>query len=105
MTRETLSTFLDDCLIRGEQTAILHKNGLRFDRWSYNKLAWTACRFSRELECQGINKGDRVLIWAENSPQWLAAFFGCMLRGVVAVPLDAQSSDDFVFRVQQQVKA
>jgi long-chain acyl-CoA synthetase len=46
-----------------------------------------------------------VLFWGENSPEWIAAFYGCMLRGAVAVPLDLKSASDFAARVQDQVSA
>jgi long-chain acyl-CoA synthetase len=35
----------------------------------------------------------------------VAAFFGCLLRGAVVVPLDEQSAPDFARRVQRQVEA
>ena len=45
------------------------------------------------------------MFWAESSPEWVAALFGCLLRGVIVVPLDFESSPEFVARVQQQVEA
>lgn len=74
-------------------------------RWSYDRLARTACQFARELESRGIGKGDRVIFWGENGPEWIAAFFGCLLRGAVAVPLDEQNEIDFVDRARLQVEA
>src|SRR5829696_6437108 len=103
--RETLLSFLDDCIARGEQTAVVHWRGLRISRWSYQRLAACAFQFARELERRGIGAGDRVLFWGENSPEWIAAFYGCLLRGAVVVPLDLKSAPDFVARVQQQVSA
>ncbi len=103
--RETLLSFLDDCLARGEQTAVVHWRGLRTSRWSYSHLASCAFQFARELEARDIGAGDRVLFWAENSPEWIAAFYGCLLRGAVVVPLDLKSAADFAARVQQQVSA
>jgi long-chain acyl-CoA synthetase len=103
--RETLLSFLDDCVARREQTAVIHWRGLRISRWSYARLAACAFRFARELEARGIGNGDRVLFWGENSPEWIAAFYGCLLRGAVAVPLDLKSAPDFAARVQQQVSA
>jgi len=52
---------------------------------------------------RGIGQGDRVLIWAENSAEWIAAFHGCLLRGVVAVPLDAAGTAEFAARVEGDV--
>src|SRR5829696_5312750 len=103
--RESLLSFLDDCRAHGEQTAVAQWGGVRLTRWSYARLASTAFQFARELESRGIGAGDRVLFWGENSPEWIAAFYGCFLRGTVVVPLDLKSASDFVTRVQQQVSA
>mgnify|MGYP003288759732 CR=1 FL=1 len=103
--RETLISFLDDCIAHGDQTAVAHWRGLRTARWSYARLASAAFQFARELEAREIGAGDRVLFWGENSPEWIAAFYGCLLRGAVVVPLDLKSATDFVERVQQQVSA
>ncbi len=54
--------------------------------------------------CSGASEpGDRVLLWAENSAEWIAAFYGCLLRGVLAVPLDAIGSAEFAARVAADV--
>jgi long-chain acyl-CoA synthetase len=103
--RQTLLSFLEDCIARGNETAFVHWRGLRMSRWSYARVASCAFQFARELERREISAGDRVLFWSENSPEWIAAFFGCLLRGAIIVPLDLKSAPDFVARVQQQVSA
>jgi long-chain acyl-CoA synthetase len=103
--RTTLASYVDDFLSRDNETAFAHRHGLRVKRWSYSQIAGTALRFARELEARKIAKGDRVLLWARNSPEWVSAFFGCLLRGVIVVPLDLQSEPGFVKRVQEQVEA
>src|SRR5688500_18578503 len=103
--RETLLSFLDNCTARGEQRAVVHWRGLRISPWSYGRLASSAFQFARELEARGIGRGDRVLFWSENSPEWIVAFYGCLLRGAIVVPLDLKSAPDFAGRVQQQVSA
>jgi long-chain acyl-CoA synthetase len=103
--RNNLLSFLDDCAARGNSTAFAHRRGLRVARWSCARLRATAFQFARELEARNIVKGDRVLFWAENSAEWVAAFFGCLLRGAIVVPLDMESSPEFVARVQTQVGA
>jgi len=104
-SRETLLSFLDDCIARGEDIAVIHWRGLRISRWSNARLASCAFQFARELEAREIGAGDRVLFWGENSPEWIAAIYGCLLRGAIVVPLDLKSAKDFVARVQQQVSA
>jgi len=103
--RTTLASYLDDFLSRDNETAFAHTHGLRVKRWSYSQIAKTAFRLARELEARGIAKGDRVLLWAGNNPAWVSVFFGCLLRGVIVVPLDRQSEPGFVKRVQEQVEA
>ena len=39
-----------------------------------------------------------------NSPQWVATFLGCLMRGVVVVPLDVQSSPEFIAGVERQTR-
>ena len=103
--RTNLASYLDDFLSRGDDAAFAHRHGLRVKRWTYSQIAQTARQFARELEARRISKGDRLLLWAKNSPEWVSAFFGCLLRGVIVVPLDLQSELGFVKRVQEQVGA
>src|SRR5215510_6197229 len=103
--RETIHSLLDQALTRSDEIAVARQRGLRMTRWSYARLARTAFQFARELESRGIGKGDRVIFWGANSPEWIAAFFGCLLRGAVAVPLDEQSAPDFADRARRQVEA
>src|SRR5688572_32400209 len=83
----------------------VQRRGLRYVRWSYQRLVLTTRRTARELESHGIAKGDRILLCGDSSPEWVAAFWGCLLRGAVIVPLDKDSTEEFVFAVQQQTDA
>ncbi|HYN85457.1 MAG TPA: AMP-binding protein [Pyrinomonadaceae bacterium] len=103
--RSSINGYLDDFLRRGRETAYVQRRGLRTERWSYRRVAETAFRTARELEARGVSKGERVMLWGANSAEWVAAFFGCALRGAVVVPLDVESAPDFVARVRAQVGA
>jgi long-chain acyl-CoA synthetase len=94
-----VASLVDDLRRNGRQTAIVRTRGVRRHAVTYADLATLAGRFSAELERRGIAPGDRVVLWGENSAEWVAAFFGCLLRGVLAVPLDAAGSPDFAARV------
>ncbi len=41
-------------------------------------------------------------VWAINA-EWVATFFGCVLRGVLPVPVDVTSASNFVERVEREV--
>src|SRR6516164_3066313 len=102
---QTLAGFPQMHFALGEEIAFVHARGFRTFRSSYRETAELAFRFARELEAQNIGKGDRVMLWGENCVEWVAAFFGCMLRGAVAVPMDRISAPDFAQRVAADVDA
>jgi long-chain acyl-CoA synthetase len=102
--RQTLLSYLDDYVRHGD-TAFVQRQGLRLVSWSYRKLVFTSRRTARELESRGVVPGARVILCGANSAEWVAAFWGCLLRGVVVVPIDRQSSAEFVSSVQQQTDA
>lgn len=105
MERRSVVEYLESFLQRGRECAYIQRRGYRAERWSYRQVAETAFRFARELENRGISKGERVLFWGPNSAEWVAAFFGCALRGAIVVPLDEAGTADFMHRVYQQVDA
>jgi long-chain acyl-CoA synthetase len=98
-----LASLLDDFRRYGDETAVVRYRGNRRRVATYGQIAALAGRFAGLLESRGIRQGDRVLIWAENSAEWIAAFHGCLLRGVLAVPLDANGAADFAARVAADV--
>ena len=105
MARTTILEYLDNFRRHATEPAYVHRRGYRVQRWSYGQVLQAAYRFARELEVRGIAKGDKVLIWGENCAEWIAAFFGCVLRGTVVVPIDKIATPDFASRVALQVGA
>ncbi len=101
--RPHLASLVDDWRrSRRDRAVVLHR-GNRSLPTRYQELAQLAGRFAAELADRGIAAGDRVLLWGENSAEWIAAFFGCVLRGVLVVPLDATGSAAFAERVLGEV--
>lgn len=103
--RQLVTSYLDEFLARGDAVAFAHRRGLRTVRWSYKQIANSAFAFAELLTERGVQKTDRLLLCGNNSPEWIVAFFGCLLRGAIVVPLDVQSEAGFIERVQQQVNA
>jgi long-chain acyl-CoA synthetase len=101
--RNHLATLLDDYRGHADDIAVVRYHGNRRRVSTYGQIASLAGRFAELLTRRGIRQGDRVLIWGENSAEWIGAFHGCMLRGVLAVPLDASGSADFAARVAADV--
>ena len=103
--RETLLSYIHDLWNDRESTALMVRQGLRTLPWSYRQVIQKAFQVAEELASRRLCKGDRVILCAENSPEWVAVFFGCLLRGVIVVPLDAQSTSEFLSRVQHEIQA
>jgi long-chain acyl-CoA synthetase len=101
--RPHLATLVEDFRRHGAQIAVVVYRGNRRYATSYAELAQLTGRFSAELARREIGPGERVVLWGENSAEWIAAFFGCLLRGVIAVPLDLAGSATFASRVVSDV--
>ncbi|MGF7181911.1 AMP-binding protein [Tunturiibacter psychrotolerans] len=102
--RPHLATLLDDFRTFGHQKAIVQHTGNRRKITTYEELATLAGRFAALLATYNLQPGDRLILWAQNSAEWVAAFHACILRGVIAVPLDAYGTPDFAARVAADVK-
>jgi len=102
--RDHLGTLLDDFRRYDRQIAVVRHQGNRRRATSYGEIARLAGRFAALLAQRGIEQGDRVVLWGENSAEWIAAIHGCILRGVLAVPLDAYGTAEFAARVAADVR-
>jgi long-chain acyl-CoA synthetase len=105
MPRQSLIDYLQEYPRHGHGTAFVQRSGYRTSRTSYGDVAGLAAQCAREFERLGIAPGDRILLWGRNSAEWVAAFFGCILRGAVAVPMDQGATADFAGRVARHVDA
>jgi long-chain acyl-CoA synthetase len=103
---DTLLGVVQDAAARyGTRPALLIKPGFRTRIWSYRDLADLAPRVARVLVDQGLQRGDRVLIWGVNRPEWAIGLLGALFAGLVLVPLDVRSQAEFVAKVAQRTRA
>lgn len=58
------------------------------DRYSYGVLNARANQVANALQSMGIQEGDRVAIWLPNCFEFLAAFYGIVKTGAVALPMN-----------------
>lgn len=105
MPAESLLSFVRSYATRGDEIAVRQRRGYRMETWTYGGIAQQANRVARELDSHGIAKGDAVLLWGENSAEWIVAFLGCLVVGAVIVPIDHASSREFGCRVARDVDA
>jgi long-chain acyl-CoA synthetase len=88
---------------RGE--FVVYDDGYRVRRHTYAEVTRAARGFAGRLAAQGIRQGDTMLLWGENCGEWLAAYWGSVIAGVIVVPIDYRSSPAFAERVARIVDA
>ena len=104
MVRGTLIDFFGD-LAQARGDFLVYDDGFRSRRYTYAHVARAARGFSARLHAIGLRKGDKVVFWSENRPEWVMAFWGCLLGGVIVVPIDYRASPSFLARVSRIVSA
>jgi long-chain acyl-CoA synthetase len=102
--RTTLLDFFDD-LARTSGEFLVYDDGFRTRAYSYEHVVSASLAFADRLTASAIRKGDKVILWSENRPEWVVAFWGCVLCGVVVVPIDYRSSPDVLTRIRKIVGA
>lgn len=75
----------------GDKAAFINRTGVRRLVVSYQEFHDSALRMANLLAKIGVVPGDRVLIWGPNSSWWAIAYWGIIIRGAVAVPVDFMS--------------
>jgi long-chain acyl-CoA synthetase len=70
--------------------AIVELDGRRL---SFQELWDQSARVAGGLRAGGVGRGDRVAIWLGNGVDWVLAFFGTLLAGAVAVPVNTRFTE------------
>jgi long-chain acyl-CoA synthetase len=91
----------------GDKRAILYRSGggKAFTAWSFKQFADTCRRIARGLLSAGLRKGDRVALWAENRPEWMAVWMGTAIAGMIIVPIDFLISEKECSNILEITKA
>lgn len=76
----------------GDRTAVEVQRRDGLERYSYRDLHTMALERAGWLATQGIGRGDRCAILADNDAKWCAAYLGILRNGAIAVPLDTNYS-------------
>src|SRR5262249_4054268 len=102
--RETLIDFFRDLIsIRGE--FLVYDDGYRRRGHSYTEVGRATRAVAARLTTAGLAKGDKVAFLGENRPEWIGCYWGCLIAGIIVVPIDYRSSLDFVRKVRGLVDA
>lgn len=73
--------------------------------FTYDELLKRVQGFAGALQEKNFQKGDRILIWSASRVNWMVAFLGALVVGAVVVPLDIQSKEDFLTKIEHSTDA
>ncbi len=104
MARRTLIDFFEDAASIPAEF-LTYDDGYRTWSYRYAEVGAAARAFAARLDSEGIGRGHTVAIWAENRPEWIIAFWGCLLNATILVPIDYRASAAFLSRVADIVDA
>ncbi|MFK4653198.1 benzoate-CoA ligase family protein [Bradyrhizobium japonicum] len=77
---------------RGDKPALIGPAGTR----SYSELCAEACRWGNGFASLGLKRGDRVLLFLDDTPAYPAAFFGAVRAGFVPLLINTLTPPDLL---------
>jgi benzoate-CoA ligase family protein len=77
---------------RGDRPALIGPAGTR----SYAELCAEASRWGHGLQSLGLKRGDRVLMFLDDTPAYPAAFFGAVRAGLVPLLINTLTPPDLL---------
>lgn len=101
MIRKTIAKCIHDVSRKSPQSeALVHtESGVRFN---YLLLSWEIERFAKGLIQLGVQKKDRVALWATNRFEWIVSFLGIVAVGGVVVPINPDAGEEDLHYIMQQ---
>jgi acyl-CoA synthetase (AMP-forming)/AMP-acid ligase II len=93
----TIPGLVEDAAARfGESEALVdaHGPGGTTTRLTFDQLAEGVAAATRSVLANGIERGDRVAIWAPNCAEWVIAALGAVGAGALLVPLNTRYKGD-----------
>ncbi|MCF7847216.1 MAG: acyl--CoA ligase [Kiritimatiellales bacterium] len=73
-----------------DRTVLRFKKNAVWCTYTYKELRERAWHVSEICATLGVEPGDRVALYRENSPEWLEIYFGIVALGAIAVPVDVK---------------
>jgi long-chain acyl-CoA synthetase len=93
----TLTDKLKEVVLKDPQRVVVQiKTDEGYEQYTYREMYDAVQSIQEILLGFGIRRHDKVAIISENRPEWGFIYFGILLAGAIAVPLDVQSNPDEV---------
>ena len=84
--RNLVELLLRRAAARGDAPFLWAKRDGTWQALSWGEVVRQVCCLAQSLRAMGLKQGDRVMLVAENRPEWCIADFGIMAAGCITVP-------------------
>ena len=81
----TLRSVVEAGRAHGAKIFLVHED----ERVSYEAFFRAVSTLARQLQADGVKKGDRVAVIMRNLPEWPVAFYAAAVLGAIVTPLNA----------------
>ncbi|WP_296600583.1 class I adenylate-forming enzyme family protein [Phenylobacterium sp.] len=81
----TLRAVAEMSKLHGDKVFLVYED----ERVTFDAFHRAVAKFARELQAQGVEKGDRVAVIMRNLPEWVVAFYAAASLGAIVTPLNA----------------
>ncbi len=88
-----------------QQIAFIHRQPIYRKKWTFSDVQLKVEDMVAHLQSKNIQKGDKVAICGPNSPWWIVTYLACASIGAIVVPIDFNSSEDFVNSVLKKTNS
>jgi long-chain acyl-CoA synthetase len=68
----------------------------RQEQYTYADIRELSLRAAAFFASQGIQPGERIMLYSRNAPEWGMTYFGVIKAGAVCIPVDPESSTEKV---------
>src|SRR6266496_3168324 len=104
---ETINVLLNTSVEQYRDRTVLLEpfKGESMTSLTYGGLLERVHGFAGYLQSEKLEKGDRILLWSASRIDWMVAYLGALLIGAVIVPLDVNSQEDFLSKIEQSTEA
>jgi long-chain acyl-CoA synthetase len=82
---------------------VLDRQG-KVEEYRYSEVLDRAGAMGDEMVARGMQRGDRIGILMENTPQWVFVLLGALRIGAVTVPLATTLPEDSIERIAQHAR-
>ena len=89
-----VSAFFKNAVSLGERPLLFQKKKGKWTGTTWNEVADSIKRLSGALVAAGVQPRDRVMICAENRPEWAIADLAIMAIGGIVVPAYTTNTED-----------